>query len=175
MPVRARFLRRGKRTNGIGLRPEPHGRRGPCPQRLKRRMRAQPCRRADVHGRKDQCHTRPARPLKEVPDNSSLHDVSEQAPRPWRARCNWIIRQAFLASFSVAEPREAAGRSVVEPTRMRAGARAPSTCKPKNRLASPERSDGGARRDRTDDLLLAKQALSQLSYGPARKSQPAGA
>jgi hypothetical protein len=24
----------------------------------------------------------------------------------------------------------------------------------------------GARRDRTDDLLLAKQALSQLSYGP---------
>ena len=28
------------------------------------------------------------------------------------------------------------------------------------------RKDGGARRDRTDDLLLAKQALSQLSYGP---------
>ena len=28
--------------------------------------------------------------------------------------------------------------------------------------------NGGARRDRTDDLLLAKQALSQLSYGPAR-------
>ena len=26
---------------------------------------------------------------------------------------------------------------------------------------------GGARRNRTDDLLLAKQALSQLSYGPA--------
>ncbi len=25
---------------------------------------------------------------------------------------------------------------------------------------------GGANRDRTDDLLLAKQALSQLSYGP---------
>jgi hypothetical protein len=30
---------------------------------------------------------------------------------------------------------------------------------------------GGARRDRTDDLLLAKQALSQLSYGPVRRSQ----
>ena len=27
---------------------------------------------------------------------------------------------------------------------------------------------GGARRDRTDDLKLAKLALSQLSYGPAR-------
>jgi hypothetical protein len=31
---------------------------------------------------------------------------------------------------------------------------------------------GGARRDRTDDLLLAKQALSQLSYGPVA-AQPA--
>src|SRR6516164_3987307 len=29
---------------------------------------------------------------------------------------------------------------------------------------------GGARRDRTDDLLLAKQALSQLSYGPVQGS-----
>ena len=28
------------------------------------------------------------------------------------------------------------------------------------------KANGGARRDRTDDLLLAKQALSQLSYGP---------
>ena len=28
---------------------------------------------------------------------------------------------------------------------------------------------GGARRDRTDDLLLAKQALSQLSYGPLKR------
>ena len=28
---------------------------------------------------------------------------------------------------------------------------------------------GGANRDRTDDLLLAKQALSQLSYGPIKK------
>ena len=26
--------------------------------------------------------------------------------------------------------------------------------------------DGGASRDRTDDPLLAKQVLSQLSYGP---------
>ena len=28
------------------------------------------------------------------------------------------------------------------------------------------RRDGGASRDRTDDLKLAKLALSQLSYGP---------
>ena len=32
------------------------------------------------------------------------------------------------------------------------------------------RPAGGARRDRTDDLLLAKQALSQLSYGPAARN-----
>ena len=30
------------------------------------------------------------------------------------------------------------------------------------------RKSGGARRDRTDDLKLAKLALSQLSYGPVR-------
>ena len=30
------------------------------------------------------------------------------------------------------------------------------------------RESGGGERDRTDDLLLAKQALSQLSYTPAR-------
>ena len=35
-----------------------------------------------------------------------------------------------------------------------------------NRLAKPLRRSGGARRDRTDDLMLAKHALSQLSYGP---------
>ena len=34
-----------------------------------------------------------------------------------------------------------------------------------------DRRSGGARRDRTDDLLLAKQALSQLSYGPPFSDQ----
>jgi hypothetical protein len=33
--------------------------------------------------------------------------------------------------------------------------------------------NGGARRDRTDDILLAKQALSQLSYGPITETSPA--
>lgn len=36
-------------------------------------------------------------------------------------------------------------------------------------------TSGGARRDRTDDLMLAKHALYQLSYGPKRRSRPAGA
>jgi hypothetical protein len=35
------------------------------------------------------------------------------------------------------------------------------------------RQDGGARRDRTDDLMLAKHALYQLSYGPSSLRRPA--
>ena len=33
-------------------------------------------------------------------------------------------------------------------------------------------TNGGGERDRTDDLLLAKQALSQLSYTPLRAASP---
>ena len=33
----------------------------------------------------------------------------------------------------------------------------------------PASRSGGASRDRTDDPLLAKQVLSQLSYGPMRQ------
>ena len=40
---------------------------------------------------------------------------------------------------------------------------------------SASSTSGGARRDRTDDLMLAKHALYQLSYGPKRRSRPAGA
>jgi hypothetical protein len=32
---------------------------------------------------------------------------------------------------------------------------------------------GGAKRDRTADLLVANEALSQLSYSPTRREQPA--
>jgi hypothetical protein len=35
----------------------------------------------------------------------------------------------------------------------------------------PALQDGGARRDRTDDLMLAKHPLYQLSYGPIRDAQ----
>ena len=38
-------------------------------------------------------------------------------------------------------------------------------------LRTSQSSVGGARRNRTDDLLLAKQALSQLSYGPSRYTE----
>ena len=36
------------------------------------------------------------------------------------------------------------------------------------------RGPGGARRSRTDDILLAKQALYQLSYGPIPRKTEAG-
>ena len=39
-------------------------------------------------------------------------------------------------------------------------------------VAAALSSDGGASRDRTDDPLLAKQVLSQLSYGPGIRSKP---
>ena len=35
-----------------------------------------------------------------------------------------------------------------------------------NRIFTKRKKSGGARRDRTADLLHAMQALSQLSYGP---------
>ena len=38
---------------------------------------------------------------------------------------------------------------------------------PHTSYASRLTGNGGGERDRTDDLLLAKQALSQLSYTPA--------
>lgn len=36
----------------------------------------------------------------------------------------------------------------------------------KDDVGAGNQPSGGARRDRTDDLMLAKHALSQLSYGP---------
>jgi hypothetical protein len=42
-----------------------------------------------------------------------------------------------------------------------------SACRNDKRLAHTDRCPNGASRDRTGDLLLAKQALSQLSYGPS--------
>ena len=36
------------------------------------------------------------------------------------------------------------------------------------------RGHGGANRDRTDDLLVANQTLSQLSYGPSTDKKESG-
>ena len=54
-----------------------------------------------------------------------------------------------------------------KPERYRARTPRPNSF-PSGTAASP----GGAERDRTDDLLLAKQALSQLSYSPILSFTP---
>ena len=54
----------------------------------------------------------------------------------------------------------------MEPVSSQLGGELVSPRHDQNRLAKPLRRSGGARRDRTDDLKLAKLALSQLSYGP---------
>ena len=49
----------------------------------------------------------------------------------------------------------------IDPSSMRR-----STNQSRGLIADSSWNAGGANRDRTGDLLLAKQALSQLSYGP---------
>jgi hypothetical protein len=59
-------------------------------------------------------------------------------------------------------------RSAVRPSslfELRRGTHRLSACVAAPRAARRAKR-GGARRDRTDDLMLAKHALSQLSYGP---------
>ena len=49
----------------------------------------------------------------------------------------------------------------------------PSSGSPSRSWRQPAKA-GGARRDRTDDLMLAKHALSQLSYGPVTRRRMLG-
>ena len=77
-------------------------------------------------------------------DPSSLHDVSKPAQVPKH------LRKLFP---SIDDHIRAIGN---------------------RRPAEPVPRTGGARRDRTDDLLLAKQALSQLSYTPESETGGSG-
>src|ERR1700687_4364382 len=63
--------------------------------------------------------------------------------------------------------RNPAGASC-EGRRMRSDVFADDVFEPLRRSSIPS---GGARRDRTDDLMLAKHALSQLSYGPVPEDE----
>jgi hypothetical protein len=71
-----------------------------------------------------------------------LHDVRQHAASPRQRRQDVRIQVSH-------------GRDVLDPTRRTA----------------PKKAAGGARRDRTDDLMLAKHALSQLSYGPREQQR----
>ena len=79
------------------------------------------------------------------------------------------MRSHVFADVGVERWRGSSSRSSQSPARLRSssyGVAASTTswlAKPKQ--AKPTEA-GGARRNRTDDLMLAKHALSQLSYGP---------
>jgi hypothetical protein len=104
-------------------------------------------------------------------ERSPLHDVKQHA----HAQANPDGRESFFILDEQGVPDGSACERLVTAAcaggRYAAADRAainrphwlgphdPETC---------NRQSGGARRDRTDDLLLAKQALSQLSYGPFR-------
>src|SRR4051812_42020877 len=90
---------------------------------------------------------------------SSLRCQKSRTRVPWDATCEVIFRGRCLG-FS--QPVFA----------LRATTRQPSLAAglPSRSWLQPAKA-GGARRDRTDDLMLAKHALSQLSYGPVPEDE----
>ena len=99
--------------------------------------------------------------------------ASRLPPRPGRStecvsssRCQIVLAPA--ARFLKAASRAKLGSSK-EGRRQEAMGRRQSAVgvgRSSRRPRRPAAHPGGARRDRTDDLMLAKHALSQLSYGP---------
>ena len=79
-----------------------------------------------------------------------IHDVIQQKSRQ---NSNWRREEIFSSCLNETLERKPFARNLVWTRGSRTS------------ITAIVRS-GGARRDRTDDLLLAKQALSQLSYGP---------
>lgn len=81
-------------------------------------------------------------------------------PTSIRPRLGFVARQCF-SSRSALQGLGVPGESFFHDVK--------STCDPRidvKSVLSPIARFGGARRDRTDDLMLAKHALYQLSYGP---------
>ena len=96
--------------------------------------------------------------------SSSRHVASSQLAL---AQCSEIA--CPVATCVTIEPRSDPTSSRCETARARRKRRSSMTGAERHSLrTSRNPRSGGARRDRTDDLLLAKQALSQLSYGPVR-------
>ena len=95
---------------------------------------------------------------------AGVHDLrpglSDQSPKALIIRPG-IIRICFLFTMSW-NPQERACRLLAGITH------SSETCFGRSRrIGDRPQLLGGARRDRTDDLMLAKHALSQLSYGPS--------
>src|SRR5262245_44305581 len=100
-------------------------------------------------------------PLHVRSERSPLHDVRQHA----HANDAWTRRTACANSFFTDEHSVAFAKALVSNSGSKFGL--------PTEAARPAKV-GGARRNRTDDLLLAKQALSQLSYGPALRHQRNG-
>ena len=81
------------------------------------------------------------------------HDLKAQGSRSY---------SSFTMSMPVGERRRAIPDAICELWR---GA-PPHSKRGLGSIPRPRARPGGARRSRTDDILLAKQALYQLSYGP---------
>ena len=102
---------------------------------------------------------------RQTPDTHASHDLAAA-----RSACATMLEIAPRTRFSSRPQLGAISSSRCQTIR------APIVrCDARNNLLPDEPMEGrhgdptgGARRDRTDDLLLAKQALSQLSYGPLR-------
>ena len=89
---------------------------------------------------------------------------------PIQVRC-------VLTSYSLRKPRRSGRRKKAACRAVAAGAIArlrPSGLRRGSLRFAPQAKAGGVDRDRTDDLKLAKLALSQLSYDPVFR-KPAGA
>jgi hypothetical protein len=108
-----------------------------------------------------------------------LHGLAPSGPRPNALPLHNVRYQKtrpFTQGASHVNALEAPNASKTKPIKTASEGLGGGSAAPPN-LAQPCQTQGqdlgGARRDRTDDLMLAKHALSQLSYGPV--SRPAGA
>jgi hypothetical protein len=101
-----------------------------------------------------------------MPARCTPRDPSPAPPRqdgrnPARNRMNVL----FTMSNNPQTPDDRAPPSRPTPHNPNRTAR-PTTGRSPRPKTTRQNPNGGARRDRTDDLMLAKHALSQLSYGP---------
>ncbi len=133
---------------------------------------------------------RPASPTRRTPGQPVAGAFEERARRPRTRSCHATPMARPVCADGIGRPPRpgaAPGRLLAAIQRSGAGGHRAKRGEPAKqidrtvelRYRAAARLAGrpftsGANRDRTGDLLLAKQALSQLSYGPARTAAPSG-
>lgn len=93
-----------------------------------------------------------------------LFTMSNRTGGEHDARRKLLLRMTFSHHLHSTPPRDPQDRR--EPRQSSQIARSPNRNVAAGSDNPADCASGGAGRDRTDDILLAKQALSQLSYGP---------